>query len=64
MPPEQENKPLVWPYWPMQAAHLVVARGRLRAATASSPPRRFDGEDGKVKALKAVRLEWKDGKPS
>ena len=37
---------------------------RAPSATGRSPPRRFVGEDGKVKALKAVRLEWKDGKMS
>ena len=30
MPPDQENKPLVWPYWPISCAPRR-ARGRLRA---------------------------------
>src|SRR5258706_3818837 len=60
MPPDVERNP-VWPYWPT----------RLR--TSSSPEegldrdwsvatKSFAGEGGKVKALKAVRLAWKDGK--
>jgi glutamate synthase (NADPH/NADH) small chain len=30
-PPAKENKALVWPDWPLKAAHLVLATGRLRA---------------------------------
>ena len=30
MPPDLERNP-VWPYWPIAAAHLVLARGRRRA---------------------------------
>ncbi|QWD79848.1 glutamate synthase subunit beta [Polynucleobacter sp. MWH-Spelu-300-X4] len=60
-PPEQENKPLVWPYWPT----------KLRTSTShdegcerdwSVATKRFEGKNGKVEKLIAVRLEWKDGK--
>lgn len=60
-PPEQENKPLVWPYWPL----------KLRTSTShdegcerdwSVSTKRFEGKDGKVEKLIACRVEFKDGK--
>ena len=60
-PPEHENKPLVWPYWPM----------KLRTSTSHEEgwqrdwavqTKAFEGEGGKVKALSACRVDWKDGK--
>jgi len=65
MPPEQENKPLVWPYWPIKlrtsSSHDEGCEREFAIAT-----KEFiggDGKDkGKVKALKAVRVEWQGGK--
>jgi glutamate synthase (NADPH/NADH) small chain len=60
--PGDPERNLVWPYWPL----------RLRTSSSheegvnrdwSIASKAFVGEGGKVKALKAVRLEWKDGKP-
>jgi len=60
-PPAHENKPLVWPYWPM----------KLRTSTSHEEgcdrdwaiqTKAFRGEGGKVKALMACRVEWRDGK--
>jgi glutamate synthase (NADPH/NADH) small chain len=60
-PPEQENKPLVWPYWPM----------KLRTSTSHEEgcerdwavqTKEFKGHGGKLKALVAYRVEWRDGK--
>lgn len=60
-PPEQENKPLVWPYWPL----------KLRTSTShdegcerdwSVSTKRFEGKNGKVEKLIACRVEFKDGK--
>ncbi len=60
-PPEQENKPLVWPYWPIKlrtsSSHEEGCDREFAIAT-----KEFLGEKGKVKAVKTVRLEWKDGK--
>jgi glutamate synthase (NADPH) small chain len=60
-PPEQENKPMVWPYWPVKlrtsSSHEEGCERDWAVATKS-----FVGEGGKVKKLKAVRVEWKDGK--
>ncbi len=66
-PPEQENKPLVWPYWPIKlrtsSSHHEGCSRDWSVAT-----RAFVGgegkERGKLRALKCVRLEWKDGKMS
>ncbi len=60
-PPELENKPLVWPYWPVKlrtsSSHEEGCERDWAVATKA-----FIGESGKVKKLKAVRVEWKDGK--
>lgn len=62
-PPEQENKPLVWPYWPTKmrtsSSHDEGCSRDWSIAT-----KEFIGENGKLKALKCVRLDWKDGKMS
>ena len=65
MPPEHENKPMVWPYWPTKlrtsSSHEEGCEREFAIAT-----KEFiagDGKDkNKVKALKTVRLEFKDGK--
>jgi glutamate synthase (NADPH/NADH) small chain len=65
MPPEQENKPLVWPYWPIKlrtsSSHEEGCEREFAIAT-----KEFiagDGKDkNKVKALKAVRVEWQGHK--
>ena len=65
MPPEQENKPLVWPYWPVKlrtsSSHEEGCEREFAIAT-----KEFIGGEGdaagRVKALKAVRVEWQGGK--
>ena len=61
MPPEHENKPLVWPYWPIKlrtsSSHEEGVQREFAIAT-----KEFIGEGGKVKALKAVRVQWQGGK--
>lgn len=60
-PPVEENKPLVWPYWPIKlrtsSSHDEGCERDWSVAT-----KRFEGKNGKVEKLIAVRLEWKDGK--
>jgi glutamate synthase (NADPH/NADH) small chain len=63
MPPEQENKALTWPYWPSSCAPRPRTT-KAASATGPSAPRSSSVKNGKVKALKAVRLEWKDGRMS
>ncbi|GIK25419.1 MAG: glutamate synthase subunit beta [Betaproteobacteria bacterium] len=62
-PPEQENKPLVWPYWPTKlrtsSSHHEGCSRDWSVATKA-----FVGDKGKLQALKCVRLEWKNGKMS
>ena len=62
MPPDPETNP-VWPYWPTRlrtsSSHEEGAERDWSVATKA-----FLGENGKVKALRAVKLEWKDGKPA
>ncbi|KQW02594.1 glutamate synthase subunit beta [Rhizobacter sp. Root1221] len=65
MPPEQENKSLVWPYWPLKlrtsSSHEEGCEREFAIAT-----KEFIGgegkEKGKLKALKTVRVEWANGK--
>jgi glutamate synthase (NADPH/NADH) small chain len=60
-PPEQEDKPLVWPYWPI----------KLRTSSSQEEgcerdwavvTKRFEGKDGKVNKLIGARVQWIDGK--
>jgi len=66
MPPDVERNP-AWPYWPTRlrtsSSHEEGANRDWSVATKAL----VGGEgnmSGKVKALKAVRLEWKDGRMS
>ena len=60
-PPEQENKSMVWPYWPLKmrtsSSHEEGCDRDWSIATKS-----FEGEAGKVKELIGVKVEWRDGK--
>ncbi len=60
-PPEEENKPLVWPYWPIKlrtsSSHDEGCSRDWAVAT-----KRLEGKNGKVEKLIAARVEWKDGK--
>ena len=56
-PPEQENKPLVWPYWPVKlrssSSHEEGCQRDWAVAT-----KRFEGVDGQVQRLIAARVAW------
>jgi len=61
-PPEQEDKPLTWPYWPLKlrtsSSHEEGAKRDFAVATKS-----FNGKNGKVESLTACHVEWvKDAK--
>jgi glutamate synthase (NADPH/NADH) small chain len=61
MPPEQENKPLVWPYWPLKLrTSSSHEEGCVREFAIST--KEFIGKNGKVTGLKTVHVEFKDGK--
>ena len=59
--PDDPLRNPVWPYWPTRlrtsSSHEEGANRDWSVATKS-----FVGEDGKVRALKAVRLKWEGGK--
>jgi glutamate synthase (NADPH/NADH) small chain len=60
-PPEHENKLMTWPNWPLKlrtsSSHEEGCERDWAVGTKA-----FLGENGKLRALQAVRLEWKDGK--
>jgi glutamate synthase (NADPH/NADH) small chain len=61
-PPVEENKALSWPYWPLKLrTSSSHDEGCTRDFAVSTKELVSDG-NGNVKALKAVRVEWKDGK--
>ncbi|NIC42471.1 glutamate synthase subunit beta [Aquabacterium sp. A08] len=61
MPPEQENKELTWPYWPIKlrtsSSHEEGCTREFAISTKS-----FNGAKGKVTSLTTVNVEFKDGK--
>ena len=60
-PPEHEDKPLVWPYWPLKlrtsSSHEEGCEREFAIST-----KEFMGENGKLTGLKTVHVELKDGK--
>jgi glutamate synthase (NADPH/NADH) small chain len=60
-PPEHEDKPLTWPYWPYKlrtsSSHEEGCQREFAIAT-----KEFTGEDGRVTGLKTVHVEWKGGR--
>jgi glutamate synthase (NADPH/NADH) small chain len=60
-PPEQENKPLVWPYWPLKlrtsSSHEEGCQREFAISTKA-----LVGKAGKVTGLITARVEMKDGK--
>ncbi len=59
--PDQENKALTWPYWPMKLrTSSSHDEGCVRDWAIAT--KEFIGENGLLKAIKAVRIEFKDGK--
>jgi glutamate synthase (NADPH/NADH) small chain len=57
-PPEQENKPLVWPYWPNKlrtsSSHDEGCNREWAVTT-----KEFKGENGKLKSMVTAQVEWK-----
>jgi len=60
-PPEVEDRPLTWPYWPIKlrtsSSHEEGCEREFAIAT-----KEFLGEKGKVTGVKTVRVEWQGGK--
>jgi len=61
-PPEQENGPLVWPYWPLKlrtsSSHLEGCQRDWAVATKCIN----DDGHGNAKSITCVRLNWEAGK--
>jgi glutamate synthase (NADPH) small chain len=62
-PPEQENRPLTWPYWPIKlrtsSSHEEGCERAFAIAT-----KEFIGSKGKLTGLKTVHVQWQNGKMS
>ncbi|MBC7700683.1 glutamate synthase subunit beta [Aquabacterium sp.] len=60
-PPEEEDRPMTWPYWPIKmrtsSSHEEGCDREFAIAT-----KEFIGEGGKVTGVKTVRVEFKNGK--
>jgi glutamate synthase (NADPH) small chain len=64
-PPEVENRPLTWPYWPTKlrtsSSHEEGCERQFAIAT-----KRFNGgtgkDKGRIKSLTTVKLQWQGGK--
>jgi glutamate synthase (NADPH) small chain len=60
-PPEVEDRPLTWPYWPIKlrtsSSHEEGCEREFAIAT-----KEFVGEKGKLTGVKTVRLKWEGGK--
>ncbi len=60
-PPEEENRPMTWPYWPLKLrTSSSHEEGCVREFAVST--KAFTGEKGKVTGLTTVQVEFKDGK--
>jgi glutamate synthase (NADPH) small chain len=61
MPPEHEDKPLTWPYWPTKlrtsSSHQEGCEREFAIAT-----KEIIGSKGKVTALKTVQVQWQGSK--
>jgi glutamate synthase (NADPH/NADH) small chain len=66
MPPQEEDKPLTWPYWPVKlrtsSSHEEGCEREFAVATKQFVGDAKAGKGGKLKALKTVHVKWQDGK--
>ena len=60
-PPEEEDRPMTWPYWPIKlrtsSSHEEGCEREFAIAT-----KEFLGEKGKLTGVKTVRVEWQGGR--
>ena len=59
-PPERENKPLVWPDWPLKLRTSSSQEEGCERDWAVLTKRAL-GEDGRVTGLECVRVDWAKG---
>jgi len=58
MPPEQEDKPLTWPYWPQKLRTSSSHEEGVDRDWAVATKRFVDDGQGRVKALIASKVQW------
>jgi len=56
-PPDEENKPLTWPYWPLKLRTSSSHEEGCQRDWAIST-KAFKGENGRIASLLACRVEW------
>ncbi|HQO28875.1 MAG TPA: glutamate synthase subunit beta [Accumulibacter sp.] len=62
-PPVLEDKSMTWPYWPLKLrTSSSHEEGCVRDFAVST--KEFVGENGQVRALKVVRVDWQNGRMS
>ncbi|MFO1223870.1 MAG: glutamate synthase subunit beta [Burkholderiaceae bacterium] len=68
MPPQQEDKPLTWPYWPLKlrtsSSHEEGCMREFAVATKQFVGDGKAGRRGKLKSLRTVQVQWRDGRMS
>ena len=57
-PPEQENKPLVWPYWPMKMRTSSSHEEGVARDWAVTTKKFIDDGKGNVKGALCAKVEW------
>ena len=65
MPPEHEDKAMTWPYWPIKLRTSSSHEEGCERAFAISTKAFVEGtgkDKGRVKAIRTVRIEMKDGR--
>ncbi len=65
-PPETEDRPMTWPYWPLKlrtsSSHDEGTEKGLLDREFAISTKSFSGKDGKVTELTTVRIEMQGGK--
>jgi glutamate synthase (NADPH/NADH) small chain len=59
-PPDQEDKPLVWPYWPVKLRTSSSQEEGCQRDWAVAT-KHLTGKDGRVQKLVAARVQWQKG---
>jgi len=61
-PPEEENRPMTWPYWPYKLRTSSSHQEGCEREFAISTKELVGNAKGKVTALRTVHVEWQGGK--
>ncbi|MGU9951285.1 MAG: glutamate synthase subunit beta [Gammaproteobacteria bacterium WSBS_2016_MAG_OTU1] len=59
-PPHDEDKPLVWPHWPMKMRTSTSQEEGCEREWAVATKEFIGDENGRVKTLRAVRVRWQN----